>query len=49
LVDSEQQVEVLNDEDQPNSDDALNEKDSGSDYVSENDNERVVAEQENSF
>jgi hypothetical protein len=45
LVDSEQQVEVPNDEEQQNSDDALNEEDSGSDYALDDAKEEVVAEQ----
>jgi hypothetical protein len=41
-------VEVSNEEEQENRDDALNDDDIGSDYVSENDKERIVAEQINS-
>jgi hypothetical protein len=48
LVDEEKEVEVPNQEEQENIDAALNEDDSGSDYVSEDDKERVVAEQGNS-
>jgi hypothetical protein len=42
LIDEEKEVEVPNKEEQKNRDD------SGSDYVSEDDKERVVAEQKNS-
>jgi hypothetical protein len=45
LVYTEQQVEVPNDEVQQNSDDALNEEDSESDYVSDDAKEEVIAEQ----
>jgi hypothetical protein len=44
LEDEEKEVEVPNEEEQENRDYALNEEDSGSDYVSEDDKERVVAE-----
>jgi hypothetical protein len=39
LVDEEKEVEVPNEKEQENRDDALNEDDSGSDYVSEDDME----------
>jgi hypothetical protein len=45
LEDEEKEMEVPNELEQENNDDALNEDDSGSDYVSEDDKERVVAEQ----
>jgi hypothetical protein len=48
LEDEEKEVEVPNELEQENNDDALNEGDSGSDYVAEDDKERVAAEQINS-
>jgi hypothetical protein len=48
LEDEDKELEVPNEEEQENKDDALNEQDSGSDYVSEDDKERVVAEHKNS-
>jgi hypothetical protein len=48
LVDEEKEVEIPNEKEQENRDDALNEFDSGSDYMSEDDKERVVAEQKDS-
>jgi hypothetical protein len=48
LVDEEKWVEIPNNDEQEKNDDALNEEDSGSDYVSEDELERVVAEQRSS-
>jgi hypothetical protein len=48
FVDEEKEVEVPNDEEQEKNDDALNGEDSGSDYVSEDELEGVVAEQKSS-
>jgi hypothetical protein len=48
LVDEEKEVEVPNEEEQENRDDALNEDDSGSDYLCEDNKEEVAAGQKNS-
>jgi hypothetical protein len=47
LVDEDIEWEVPNEEKQENKDDVLNEENSGSDYMSEDDKERAVAEQIN--
>jgi hypothetical protein len=47
LEDEEKEVEVPNEVERENNDDALNEGDSGSDYMAEDDKERAVAEQIN--
>jgi hypothetical protein len=42
-------VEVPNEEEQENRDDALNAEDSENEYMAEDDKERVISEQINSF
>jgi hypothetical protein len=49
LEDEDKAMEVTNEEEQENRDDVLNDGDSGSDYVSEDDKEKFVAEQKISF